>query len=56
MPHLIDEHLYRPVTHAALAGAVHARRLQSGRLGTYIAYLIGLVVVLLAAVRIGVIG
>ena len=56
VPHLIDEHLYRPVTHAALAGAVHARRLQSGRLGTYIAYLIGLVVVLLAAVRIGVIG
>ena len=56
VPHLIDEHLYRPVTHAALAEAVHARRLQSGRLGTYIAYLIGLVVVLLAAVRIGVIG
>ena len=29
-------------------GAVHARRLQSGRLGTYVAYLIALVVVLLA--------
>ena len=56
VPHLIDDRLYRPVTGAALAGAVHARRLQSGRLGTYVAYLIGLVVVLLAAVRIGVIG
>jgi hypothetical protein len=56
VPHLIDEHLYRPVTRGALAGALHVRRLQSGRLGTYVAYLIGLVVVLLAAARIGVIG
>ena len=40
----------------ALAAAAQARRLQSGRLGTYVAYLIGLVVVLLAAARIGVIG
>ena len=56
VPHLIDEHLYRPVTSVALAGAVHARRLQSGRLGTYVAYLIALVVVLLAAARVGVIG
>jgi hydrogenase-4 component B len=56
VPHLIDDHLYRPVTRAALAAALHARRLQSGRLGTYVAYLIGLVVVLLAAARIGVIG
>jgi hydrogenase-4 component B len=56
VPHLIDDHLYRPVTRAALAGALHARRLQSGRLGTYVAYLIGLVVVLLTAARIGVIG
>ena len=56
VPPLIDDHLYRPITRAALAGAVHARRLQSGRLGTYIAYLIGLVVVLLAAARIGLMG
>jgi hydrogenase-4 component B len=56
VPHLIDEHLYRPVTKVALVGAVHARRLQSGRLGTYVAYLIALVVVLLAAARLGVIG
>jgi hypothetical protein len=56
VPPLIDDHLYRPLTRAALAGAVRARRLQSGRLGTYIAYLIGLVVVLLAGARIGLIG
>ena len=56
VPHLIDEHLYRPATRAALAGALHARRLQSGSLGTYVAYLIGLVVALLAAARLGVIG
>jgi hydrogenase-4 component B len=56
VPHLIDDHLYRPVTRAALAAAVHARRLQSGRLGTYVGYLIALVVLLLAAVRTGVIG
>ena len=56
VPHLIDDHLYRPVTRAALAAAVHARRLQSGRLGTYVGYLIALVVVLLAAARAGVIG
>ncbi len=56
VPHLIDVHLYRPVTFGALIAASWARRLQSGRLGTYVAYLIGLVVVLLFAVRIGAIG
>jgi hydrogenase-4 component B len=56
VPHLIDDHVYRPATRFALAAAVHARRLQSGRLGTYVAYLIGLVVVLLAAARVGAIG
>jgi len=56
VPHLIDDHLYRPITRAALGAAVHARRLQSGRLGTYVGYLIALVVLLLAAVRIGMIG
>ena len=46
-----------PARHEGRArGAVHARRLQSGRLGTYVAYLIALVVVLLAAARLGVIG
>jgi hydrogenase-4 component B len=56
VPHLFDEHLYRPVTTLALAGAARTRRLQSGRLGTYVAYLIVLVVVLLAAAKLGVIG
>ena len=56
VPHLIEERLYQPVTRAALRSAAHARRLQSGRLGAYVTYLIGLVVVLLAAVRLWVIG
>jgi hydrogenase-4 component B len=56
VPHLIDERLYRPVVRAALAAATHARRLQSGSLGVYTAYLIGLVLTLLAAARLGVIG
>ena len=47
----------RPVERARRSrGAGHARRLQSGRLGTYVAYLIALVLVLLAAARVGVIG
>jgi NADH:ubiquinone oxidoreductase subunit 5 (subunit L)/multisubunit Na+/H+ antiporter MnhA subunit len=56
VPHLIDTHLYRPVTDGALLAASWARRLQSGRLGAYVVYLIGLVVALLFAVRIGAIG
>ena len=56
VPQLIDDRVYRPAIRAALAGATHARRLQSGSLGTYVVYLIGLVVVLLAAARFGVIG
>jgi hypothetical protein len=56
VPHLFDEHLYAPVNRAALAAAARARRIQSGRLGTYVAYLIGLVVVLLAAAKFGLIG
>lgn len=56
VPHLIDVHLYRPVTAGALLAASWARRLQSGRLGTYVGYLIALVVALLVAMRIGAIG
>jgi hydrogenase-4 component B len=56
VPHLIDERLYRPVERVSLAAAGHARRLQSGSLGTYVSYLIGLIVVLLAAARLGVFG
>jgi hypothetical protein len=56
VPHLIDERLYRPIVRASLAAATHARRLQSGSLGVYTAYLIALVLTLLAAARLGVIG
>ncbi len=56
VPHLFEERLYRPVVMLALRSATGARLLQTGRLGTYVAYLIGLVVVLLAAAKLGVIG
>jgi hydrogenase-4 component B len=56
VPHLFDEHLYEPVNRYALAAAARARRIQSGRLGTYAAYLIGLVLLLLAAAKVGLIG
>jgi hydrogenase-4 component B len=56
VPHLIEDRLYRPAARVSLGLAVHARRLQSGRLGVYIAYLIALVLVLLLAARVGMIG
>ena len=56
VPQLIDERVYRPLVRVSLGAATHARRLQSGSLGTYVVYLIGLVLVLLAAARFGVIG
>ena len=43
VPHLIDERVYRPIARLSLGGARHARRLQSGSIGTYAAYLIALV-------------
>ena len=55
VPHLFDTHVYRPITRVGLVGARHARRLQSGSLTAYVAYLVALVVVLLVAVRIGLI-
>jgi hydrogenase-4 component B len=56
VPHLLDERVYGPVVAVGLAAAGHARRLQSGRLGVYVSYLIALILVLLAAVKVGVIG
>jgi hydrogenase-4 component B len=56
VPHLIDERVYRPAVRLSLASATQARRLQSGSLGTYVVYLIVLVLVLLGAARLGVIG
>ncbi len=56
VPQLADEWLYGPVARHALSAARWARRLQSGRLGTYIAYLIALVLALLVSARIGILG
>jgi hydrogenase-4 component B len=56
VPHLFEERLYRPVTALAMEGARHARRMQSGRLGTYVAYLLALVLVVLAAAKLGILG
>ena len=53
VPHLFDSLLYGPAHRAALRGAAVARRLQSGSLRTYVAYLLGLVLGLLAFVRFG---
>ena len=53
VPHLFETHLNRPITKAGLWAASRARRVQSGSLTAYVAYLVALVVVLLAAVRIG---
>ncbi|MGZ8694958.1 MAG: hypothetical protein ACXWYS_05910, partial [Gaiellaceae bacterium] len=56
VPHLIGDRLYQPVVRLALASAGHARRLQSGSLGTYVVYLIALVLVLLTVARLGLVG
>jgi hydrogenase-4 component B len=56
VPHLFETHLNRPITRVGLWAAARARRVQSGSLTAYVAYLVALVIVLLAAVRIGVIG
>lgn len=56
VPHLFDARVYAPVVRGALAGALVARRLQSGNLRQYVASLVGLVLVLLALVRVGVLG
>ncbi len=55
VPHLFDTLLYEPSQRVALRAAHTARRLQSGSLRAYILYLLGLVLVLLAAVQLGVI-
>jgi hydrogenase-4 component B len=56
VPQLLDERLYVPAVRSALVAARHARRLQTGSLGTYVGYLIALVLVLLAAAKAGLIG
>jgi hydrogenase-4 component B len=56
VPHLFDVHLYRPLRARALALAAAMRRLQSGSVRAYAAYLLLLVLALLVAVRVGAIG
>jgi len=56
IPHLFDTLLYGPVQRGALAGALVARRLQSGSVRAYAGYLLALLLGLLVAVRIGAIG
>ena len=56
VPHLFDTLLYDPVTRAALRGARVARRLQSGSLRAYLLYLLGVLGLLLALARLGLLG
>ncbi|HVA61654.1 MAG TPA: proton-conducting transporter membrane subunit [Mycobacteriales bacterium] len=56
VPHLIEERVYAPALRRGLSAAAQIRRLQSGSLGTYAAYLIGLLLVLLLAARLGLAG
>jgi hydrogenase-4 component B len=56
IPHLFDVHLYRPLLSRALAVAATMRRLQSGNVRAYAAYLLLLVLTLLVLVRVGAIG
>ena len=56
VPLLVEERLYAPLLAAALHGAASIRLLQSGRLGSYALYLAGLVLLLLACVRLGILG
>lgn len=56
VPHLFDTALYAPARRRSLAAARVARRLQSGSVRTYAAYLLGTLILLLAALRLGVLG
>ena len=56
VPHLFDTALYRPARRLALRGARLARRIQSGSVRAYAAYLLALLLVLLALARTGAIG
>ena len=56
LPQLLEDRLYEPLVRVLLAAAAQTRRLQSGSLGTYVGYLAGLVLALLAAARFGWLG
>jgi hydrogenase-4 component B len=55
-PHLFDTLIFGPVERFSLRGAHVARRLQSGSLRLYVAYLLVLLLALLAAARLGLLG
>ncbi|MCL5048263.1 MAG: hypothetical protein M1374_05710 [Firmicutes bacterium] len=54
VPHLIESKLYSPISTWFMKVATIIRRVQSGSLGSYAAYLIGLIFVLLIAFRLGI--
>ncbi len=56
VPQLFDEQVLAPAVRVTMGAAAQARRLQTGHLGTYVAYLIALVLVLLTAAKAGLIG
>ncbi len=56
VPSLLDASLYEPTVRAGLRAAALARRLQSGNVRAYAAYLLGLVIGLLVLVHSGVLG
>ena len=56
VPHLFDTTLYGPVRRGALRAARVARGLQSGSVRTYAAYLLALLLLLLALTRVGALG
>jgi hydrogenase-4 component B len=56
VPSLADRLLYDPAIRAGLRGAAVARRLQTGNVRTYAAYLLALVLGLLVLARIGALG
>ncbi|HKZ15813.1 MAG TPA: proton-conducting transporter membrane subunit [Solirubrobacterales bacterium] len=56
IPHRFDTHLYRPLRSRALAAAAVVRRIQSGSVRAYAAYLLALVLTMLVLLRIGAIG
>lgn len=53
VPHLFDTHLYRPIVHLSLQLAARARRIQSGSLRVYVAYLVALLLFVLVLARSG---
>jgi hypothetical protein len=46
----VEHYVYRPVTAAALSLSSRVRRLQSGRLGAYLLYMLAALIVVLALI------